>query len=168
MATKKNDKKPIVNWFSRKKEVSYGDSTSADGKKVKIKTKVVTAPDSKMSKGFEKKKVTAEVKRDNPKMGTIIGGMIGGGSLGASATQSYEKKRAEKSLQNLKTNPGARTQKQIDKLESETKSDIASKAKSAKNLLVSSVAGPLVGMAVDKARGKTKQVTVSKTKTKKK
>jgi len=169
MATKKNDKKPMVNWFSRKKEVSYSDSTTADGKKIKVKEKVVTAPDSKMSKGFEKKKVTAEVQRENKNVGKILGAIAGGASLGMSASQNYEKKRSERSLNNLNTNPPkVLSQKQIDKNKADYKADISDRAKSAKNLLVGSVAGPLVGMAVDKARGKTKQVVVSKTKTKKK
>ena len=34
--------------------------------------------------------------------------------------------------------------------------------------LTTAVAAPIVGAAIDKARGKTKQVTISKTKTKKK
>lgn len=170
MANKKNDKKPIVNWFGRKKEVSYSDSTNADGEKVKIKTKVVTAPDSKISKGFVKKKVSAEQERMYPKLGTSYGAFFGSGLLGVSSSDSYEKKKSEKSLQKFNSNPPPKgyTPNQIEKNKSSLKQNISNLSKSSRNSLIAGIAAPLVGMAVDKARGKTKQVTVSKTKTKNK
>ena len=79
MATKKNDKKPIVNWLSRKKEVSYSDSTDAKGKNYKIKTKVVTAPESRTSKPMEKKVTKVTTKREG---GNMLPGVVAGLGLG--------------------------------------------------------------------------------------
>lgn len=56
MPNKKNDKKPIVNWFSRKKEVEFS-AKKVGNKDMNVKTKVVKAPESMLSKGFEKKVV---------------------------------------------------------------------------------------------------------------
>jgi hypothetical protein len=163
MANKKNDKKPIVNWFSRKKEVSYSDSTSADGKKLKIKTKVVTAPDSKMSKGFEKKKVVETVKRKDPNLFKKIGGAASGIGLLVASGENFNKKQGQKKLNNMQNNPRfsqANKQGLID--------DMKLRDKYVRGGLTTAVAAPIVGAAIDKARGKTKQVTISKTKTKKK
>jgi hypothetical protein len=167
----KSGSKPIVNWMKRKKEVSYSDSTDAKGQNYKIKTKVVTAPASRTSKPMEKKvvKVTKTESRKDKNLGKRLGAMLGGAGLGMSASQNYEKKRSEKSLNNLNINPPkGLTQKQIDRNKADYKADISDRAKSAKNLLIGGIAAPLVGAAVDKMRGKTKKVVVSRTKTKNK
>jgi hypothetical protein len=163
MPNKKNDKKPIVNWFSRKKEVSYSDSTSADGKKLKIKTKVVTAPDSKMSKGFEKKKVVETVKRKDPNLFKKIGAAASGIALSVASGENFNKQQGQKRLNNIQNNPRfsqATKQGLID--------DMKLRDKYVRGGLTTVVAAPIVGAAIDKARGKTKQVTISKTKTKNK
>lgn len=165
----KSGGKPIVNWFKRKKEVSYSDSTDAKGQNYKIKTKVVTAPASRTSKPMEKKvvKVTKTEPRTNKNLGKTLGAIAGGAGLGMSATQNYEKKRSERSLNNLNTNPPKGfTPKQVESNKAAYKQDISERAKSAKNLLIGGIAAPLVGAAIDKARGKNKKVVVSRTKTK--
>lgn len=75
----KSGGKPMVNWMKRKKEVSYSDSTDAKGQNYKIKTKVVTAPESRTSKPMEKKVVKVTTKRKQG--GNMAAGVLGGTAM---------------------------------------------------------------------------------------
>jgi hypothetical protein len=105
MANKKNDKKPIVNWFSRKKEVEF--STKKVGDKDKnVKTKVVKAPDSMLSKGFEKKVVRTStpvsLAKENKRMKRGMLGAMSAITLGPAAIMLNNRMGAKKEEKNIR------------------------------------------------------------------
>jgi hypothetical protein len=161
MKAKTNDKpkKPLVNWFKREKETSYSDYTNNKGEKVSVKTKVVKAPESKVSKGFEKTKVTESVKRKDPNLFKKIGGVAGGIGLGVAGTENSNKNKAQKRLNQIQNDP-----RFSQKNKQGYRDDMKLRDEYIRGGLTTAVAAPLIGTAIDMARGKSK--VISKTKTK--
>jgi hypothetical protein len=157
----KKDKKPLVNWFKREKETSYSDYTNKKGEKVSVKTKVVKAPESKVSKGFEKTKVTESVKRKEPNLFKKVGGVVGGIGLAVAGGEKINKNNSEKRLNQIKNNPNF-----SESAKQGYRDDMKTRDKYIKGGLATAVAAPIIGAAIDKARGKSKKVSVKKTKVK--
>jgi hypothetical protein len=117
MATESSKKKPIVNWFSRKKSISYG-TKSVKGKTVKVKTKTVKAPDSVLSKGFTKKVVQNQAPKKVMDKRKLKAAIIAGTStapalIGSIASAAIEGNRERKNEANLNKAVDAR---QYDKV----------------------------------------------------
>lgn len=163
MKKDKSPKKPLVNWFKREKETSYSDYTNKKGEKVEVKKKVVKAPDSKLSKGFEKTKVTESVKRKDPNLFKKIGGVSSGVGLLVASGENFNKKQSQKRLNEIQNDPRfSQANKQG------YKDDMKLRDKHIKGALITAVAAPIVGAVIDKARGKKRKASIIKTKVKNK
>lgn len=105
MPNKKNDKKPIVNWFSRKKEVEFS-AKKVGNKDMNVKTKVVKAPESMLSKGFEKKVVRTSnpvsSAKENKRMKRGMLGAMSAVTLGPAAIFLNNKMGAKKEEKNIR------------------------------------------------------------------
>lgn len=100
----KKERKPLVNWFSREKEFEYSDKKRGDYKR-HVTTKVVKAPESVLSKGFEKKVVKERTVRPMQKgearknlnrgVGIALGG-VGASMAGLMINAAVGESRKEK------------------------------------------------------------------------
>ena len=118
MATESSKKKPIVNWFSRKKDISYGTKT-VKGKTVKVKTKTVKAPDSLLSKGFTKKVVQNQAPKKvmdkrKFKAAVVAGASTAPALIGSIASAAIEGNREKKNEANLNRAVDARQYDKVD------------------------------------------------------
>lgn len=82
----KKEKRPLVNWFSREKEVEFSNK-KVGNKDMNVKTKVVKAPESVISKGFEKKvvKTSTPLAPEKREKRMMMGDKIAVGSVGLGA-----------------------------------------------------------------------------------
>ena len=186
-------KKPLVNWFSREKEVEYSTKKRGDYER-NVSTKVVKAPESVLSKGFEKKVVKEHTVRPSTKQtkerrAKIGAGVAGGGalvSLGGMALNNYVREKKEvKNVKKLNSTidhynnnfTGAHSIDEMNKIQKDRDRDVSAaknkinsdNKRSANALKGFAAAFPLsigAGIAIgSKGKDRDSKRTVTKTKT---
>jgi hypothetical protein len=173
MKAKTNDKpkKPLVNWFKREKEVEYGTKKIGYNTTVNTKTKVVKAPESKVSKGFTKtvqkvsRKQPISESGSNKNIKRGVGVLLGGAALGfgGAKTASNRAERKKNEDQEAIYRQGKQWGDQTAKInEMEKKRDAnyekRGKAATALGLLIPASFGVGVGIASKSKERKTSKV----------